>query len=215
MSSSLSNKTKRKSNSQLHNKKLSFSSKATLKETLESCKKLCNFKELPFWLQENHFILNGYRPHLSIKECLSSLFYCHNETWCIYTHLLAAVSFGLLALYTFSTWEGELSAMDIGVFSIFFIGAVAHFAFSTLYHLFFVVSPNFYLWLAKLDYTGISLMITVSCIPPLFYGFECHPFYRTLYIGIVSTMGIIGLIVSFVPTFAQPRFHVTRAIFFC
>jgi len=40
----------------------------------------------------------GYRDHLTLKECLGSLVYCHNEIGNIYTHLTASVLFiGLLA----------------------------------------------------------------------------------------------------------------------
>ncbi|CAG8583481.1 11084_t:CDS:2 [Racocetra persica] len=47
-----------------------------LKKTL-----LCNFGELPLWLQDNCDILRGYRrPTFSYLKCAESLFYVHNES---------------------------------------------------------------------------------------------------------------------------------------
>ncbi|CAG8745365.1 9316_t:CDS:2, partial [Cetraspora pellucida] len=42
---------------------------------------LCNFGELPLWLQDNCDILKGYRrPTFSYLKCAESLFYVHNES---------------------------------------------------------------------------------------------------------------------------------------
>lgn len=47
--------------------------------------------------------------------------------------------------------------------------------FSTIFHLFFVYSQNACLWLAKLDYAGISLLILGSTLPGINYMFACGP----------------------------------------
>ncbi|XP_076154989.1 progestin and adipoQ receptor family member 4 isoform X2 [Alosa pseudoharengus] len=48
--------------------------------------KLLDFKSSPPHLQFNDFVLTGYRPVSTLKECLHSLFYLHNEFGNIYTH---------------------------------------------------------------------------------------------------------------------------------
>ena len=43
--------------------------------------RLCNYGDLPYWLQDNHDILKGYRiPTFSYVNCVKSLFYIHNES---------------------------------------------------------------------------------------------------------------------------------------
>uniref|UniRef100_A0A4W4HGZ1 Progestin and adipoQ receptor family member IVb n=1 Tax=Electrophorus electricus TaxID=8005 RepID=A0A4W4HGZ1_ELEEL len=48
--------------------------------------KLVDFKSSPPHLQFNKYVLTGYRPVSTCKECLRSLFYMHNEFGNIYTH---------------------------------------------------------------------------------------------------------------------------------
>ena len=57
--------------------------------------------ELPDWLQNNNFILNGYRPQLkSYRLCILSWFRLHTETGNIWTHLIAFIaSLAYLAYY--------------------------------------------------------------------------------------------------------------------
>ena len=49
-------------------------------------RRLLHRKELPRHLQFNPYIDTGYRPLLSVWECVLSLFYLHNETVNIITH---------------------------------------------------------------------------------------------------------------------------------
>ena len=47
---------------------------------------LRRWSEMPRHLQFNPHILTGYRPLMTIRQCLGSLFYVHNETVNILTH---------------------------------------------------------------------------------------------------------------------------------
>ncbi|KAL9694030.1 hypothetical protein quinque_013315 [Culex quinquefasciatus] len=48
---------------------------------------LLQWKDMPQHLQFNPYVLTGYRPLQGVKGCLSSLFYVHNETINILTHV--------------------------------------------------------------------------------------------------------------------------------
>ena len=51
-------------------------------------------EQVPTWLADNKWILSGYRQvQGSYKGCLMSLFYLHNETGNVYTHLVGAILF--------------------------------------------------------------------------------------------------------------------------
>ena len=47
---------------------------------------LFRLQSCPPWLQFNKFVLDGYRLHLTTRQCLESLFYIHNESFNIYSH---------------------------------------------------------------------------------------------------------------------------------
>jgi len=86
--------------------------------------------------------------------------------------------------------------------------------FSAIFHSFSCYSSNTSIWLAKLDYAGISIMIVGSYIPPIFYIFKCHEFWRIFYISAISLFGVIGLIVSSANIFSTPKFRTVRAVFY-
>lgn len=52
---------------------------------------------------------------------------------------------------------------------------------SSLFHLFFQMSPVANKYLMRVDYAGISLLIFGSVLPPIYYGFYCDPFYLHFY----------------------------------
>lgn len=62
--------------------------------------KVCHYKNLPKWLQDNDFLHFGHRPPLpSFGECFKSVFRIHTETGNIWTHLLGCVAFVGVACY--------------------------------------------------------------------------------------------------------------------
>ena len=103
------------------------------------------FQQAPPYQQDNHYILSGYRGELrSFKQCIQSLWYLHNESGSvsaccslmkvnIWSHLLGAIGFGVLAgLASFSYLNRypTSSSEDMAVFACFFGGAVMCLAFS-------------------------------------------------------------------------------------
>ncbi|CAG8513436.1 44341_t:CDS:2 [Gigaspora margarita] len=61
----------------------------------------CSFSELPHWLKDNVDIITGYRrPTYSYIKCMRSLFYLHNESVNIWSHLTGALIFIILSITT-------------------------------------------------------------------------------------------------------------------
>ncbi len=73
---------------------------------------------MPAWYADNEFIHSGYRRITnSYAGCFLSLFYLHNETANVYSHLVGALGFilSLAAFYTF--WTRAVSWHDITIMS--------------------------------------------------------------------------------------------------
>ncbi|KAL6049923.1 Adiponectin receptor protein 2 [Balamuthia mandrillaris] len=175
---------------------------------------LSSYEELPPYLKDNQFLLEGYRVNFSLGLCVQSLFRVHNETCNIWTHLLGSLAFIGLAFVTFTTWIKNPTISDVLIISVFLFCAVAHMLFSTVFHLFCCHSPPLFVWLARLDYTGINLMIVGSFYPMLYYGFACAPGWRIFYLSVISVVGVVGIVISMFPIFNTPRLRPARFGFY-
>lgn len=141
--------------------------------------------EIHPWQQDNHYIQSGYRPASnSFRKSAKSLFYLHNETVNVYTHLLGAVAAvsGGCALYgalrpRYDTATHE----DVVMFGCFFLGATICLGMSGTYHLISNHSPHVSRFGNKLDYMGIVFLIWGSFIPSVYYGLLEHPSYVRFY----------------------------------
>ena len=63
----------------------------------------------------------------------------------------------------------------------------------------------------RLDYLGISLLITGSFVPWLYYGFYCYIIPRIIYISLIIALAVTSVIVSVFDYFSEPRFRPLRA----
>ena len=70
--------------------------------------RLVHMCDLPVWMQKDVYIRHGYRrPQASFRACVKSLFYTHNETVNIWSHLFtSAFMIGLLAWTATPAWHG-------------------------------------------------------------------------------------------------------------
>ena len=153
---------------------------------------LLDWSELPNWRRDNHYIHTAYRPLTgSFLTSFSSLFYMHNESLNVYTHLVGAALFALLAtryplfLPASST---TITSADSIVFTFFFAGAVVCLGISSLFHLFSNHSREVCTRGNQADYVGIVILITGSFVPSVFYGFYCEAFLQKTYWGMVSSL---------------------------
>lgn len=154
---------------------------------------LCAFEELPTWYKEseNEYIRHGYRPELqSTWACLSSWTYVHNESFNIYSHLIAAISFlvGLILTDRLIVWRFPAATIvDRAVFAFFVSAGIGAFTLSFLYHTFICHSLHFSnLWL-QLDFVGIVTLMLGGFVSGIYVGFYCDPALQKLYWSMVST----------------------------
>lgn len=168
--------------------------------------------ELPAWLRDNEFLHHGHRPELpSISACIKSSFRLHTETVNIWTHLVGALLFVAIAIYTFSLPKTEGSFYEKLIIAFFFTGAITCLFFSAFYHMFSCYSPRVSEIFRKLDYCGISILTMGSFVPWLYYAFYCDYAYRTAYLILISILGMSCIIASLSETFGKAEYRAYRA----
>ncbi|OMJ30219.1 Adiponectin receptor protein 2 [Smittium culicis] len=169
-------------------------------------------------MRDNSFIKTGYRqPIASLKYCFSSLFFIHNETVNIYSHLIGALIFITLMFTTKALLiqtTPSASSTDILFTYIFLAGAVSCLLMSSVYHTTKCHSENVSKLLNKCDYIGITLLIVTSCFPIIFYAFRCSSYLQLSYIILLSTLGAFASFISIYPSFAIPKYRKFRALIF-
>lgn len=71
---------------------------------------LKTFATVPQYLRDNEYILNHYRAEYSVGQGLKSLFWVHNETGNVWTHLLGFLLFLGLTVYLITNTPAALTA---------------------------------------------------------------------------------------------------------
>ncbi|KAK2751000.1 hypothetical protein FQN57_000075 [Myotisia sp. PD_48] len=184
----------------------------------ESWSLTVHFKDIPDWLQDNHYILTGYRPASeSFARSAHSLTYIHNETVNIFSHLLPAlliIPFSIFFHHTIPPRYETATTADIVAFSCFFAGSGICFGLSALYHTISNHSPLVAYIGNACDYVGIVGLITGSFIPSIYYGFYCTPQFQRFHWGMIALLGTICAVISTVPRFRTPSLRTFRAAMF-
>ncbi|KAI1496120.1 hemolysin-III channel protein Izh2 [Biscogniauxia marginata] len=174
--------------------------------------------ELPAWRRDNAYIVSGYRPDSnSYAASLRSLFYMHNESVNIWTHVLGAAGFLALGAWLRSVVApryASASAPDRLVFACFFAGAVLCLGMSAAFHALSNHSAEVSKWGNKLDYSGIVFLIVGSFVPALYYGLFCEPRLMRIYMYAIFLLGLGCGVVSWVEAFRTPRWRPYRAAMF-
>lgn len=97
-----------------------------------------SWEDLPQWMQSDPYIRRGYRRQLdSFDACLRSVFYLHNESVNIWSHLVPTLAYLVVLLATdFSTLRDsktagvQLSAADNAVLQTYTAGSIVCLMFS-------------------------------------------------------------------------------------
>ncbi|KAG6603018.1 Adiponectin receptor protein [Phytophthora cinnamomi] len=116
-------------------------------------------------------------------------------------------------LHILATVEGPHNVPHWPIFA-FMASAVVCLTCSATFHLMFVVSRPAYMFLSRLDYAGITILIAGSFYPMIYYSFYCHPWLRTAYLASISTMAALTFTVALMPVFSTPKFLVARTCIF-
>ena len=190
-------------------------------EARSSPKTLLVYSQLPEWLKDNSYIVTAYRPAShSITSSLRSAFTLHNETMNIQTHLFGAVAFSIISQ---SPFPPNLPAPPFPLLSLplnmpplipFYLGAVTCLGLSAFYHATSNVSPKVARLGNQADYLGILALITGSFISSIYYGFHCHTHLRSIYWGMIVSIGVACGIVTVNPRFRTPEWRTFRASMF-
>jgi len=167
-----------------------------LPESLEEAL-LCTIHEIEHWQHDNEYLLASYRRvSNSYAKSLRSLFYLHNQTGNIYSHLIGVIVFLYWAHGTFNdllTRYPTSDLNDILVFGGFFAGALTCFGFSAFFHTVGNHSHQVYHSWLLLDLYGIFALIVGTVFSGMYYGFYCERIWWKIYtIGVGYTLHIIS-----------------------
>jgi adiponectin receptor len=169
---------------------------------------LLRWNDLLSWQRDNEFILTGYRPVSgSLRKSLDSLQYVHNEVVNIYSHLLGAVLFAILAIYVYARIRNHHAAIQVGDiigFATFFFGVILCFFLSASFHIMLNHSEKVAAYWNQFDYLGIVILIWGSTVPSIYYGFYCDPNLQKLYWAVVSVLAVVCTIATLTPKFRHP-----------
>ncbi|KAI8098614.1 putative hemolysin-III channel protein Izh2 [Halteromyces radiatus] len=175
--------------------------------------KILRWEELPSWMQDNHFITEGYRrPTNSYLECIKTLFYLHNEYVNIWSHLLGFLLFVGLGIHFLWTqpFPDRLTWFDYIYFFIFIVGALTCLGFSSLFHCFSCHSEPVAAAWNRCDYAGITTLIVGSFFPVIYYGFHCHQLFQVVYLVTISVLGACTAAVVLLQHFRTPAYRWMR-----
>lgn len=63
-----------------------------------------------------------------------------------------------------------------------------------------------YKWTCRLDYSCIGTLLVGAYSPMLYYGFICEPFWQRFYLSSFLLLGMLGMVMSFLPAFSTPQY---------
>ncbi|CAL5048909.1 unnamed protein product [Urochloa decumbens] len=99
-------------------------------------------------------------------------------------------------------------------FFVFLAGAMFCLASSSACHLLSCHSHRLNLFLIRLDYTGIAIMIVVSFFPPIYYIFQCEPHWQAAYLSAITAAGVATVYALMSPRLSAARYRAHRALLF-
>eukprot|EP00834_Sanchytrium_tribonematis_P006806 NODE_539_length_6273_cov_0.700194.p2 type:complete len:308 gc:universal NODE_539_length_6273_cov_0.700194:4916-3993(-) len=167
----------------------------------ETVQKVFNFADMPHYIQDNPFILTGYRICKTYKDSWMSMLYWHNETMNIWTHLIPALIFCGLIGHIWINWTEPIS--DKWMFTLYCICAIKCFSMSSLYHLHCHQTYKTYRLFSCLDYAGISVMIMGSCILMTYYVYYCNTTMQYIWQTLLIITSFVGIFGPFFDKFAN------------
>lgn len=156
---------------------------------------LHHYQQLPDYLKHTPHILQGYRVGLSMRQTTFSFFHWHNESLNVWTHAAGFLLFFILAIVSYATWLAQAAVGEVMSSTAFFAAALLMMLFSTLFHLYNCRSSKHYDIMAKLDYSGIAILIVGSYYPLLYYMYYCpeEALWRYGYGTIITLFGVAAM----------------------
>ncbi|KAL8377891.1 hypothetical protein RB595_008533 [Gaeumannomyces hyphopodioides] len=196
-------------------------------------RQLLAWEELPLWQRQQggNLIFTGYRKAPgTVRDCLASWFYLHNESVNIHSHTLGALLFLLLPFCIFSTSQippryAAASPGEAAACGVYFAGVAVCFALSAAFHTFIPHGLAAFRLGLKLDVQGCLLLMWGSTAPLVYYSFPpplCHhqsngdggaaAARRTAYYAATAALALACSAATFAPALAGARGAVPRAL---
>ncbi|CCE65606.1 hypothetical protein TPHA_0M00290 [Tetrapisispora phaffii CBS 4417] len=178
---------------------------------------ITHWDDLPDWQKDNEHIHEGYvKETNSFINCFESLFFLHNESVNIYSHMVPGLCalFMLLIDINIIKKFPTTTFVDYFMIDLFLAGAFSCLILSSAFHtlkshsLFVAIYGN------KLDYLGIVILIVTSMISILYYGFYDTPYFFHLFSTITILFGIACGTVSLANKFRSREWRPYRATLF-
>ncbi|KAL8343855.1 hypothetical protein RB601_004398 [Gaeumannomyces tritici] len=152
-------------------------------ETAARKRRLLTWEELPLWQRQQggNLIFTGYRQAPgTVRDCLVSWFYLHNESVNIHSHTLGSLLFLLLPLYIFSPSQippryAAATPGEAAACGVYFAGVAVCFALSAAFHTFIPHGLAAFRLGLKLDVQGCLLLMWGSTVPLIYYSFPPPP----------------------------------------
>lgn len=85
---------------------------------------------------------------------------------------------------------------------------------SSVCHLLCCHSHRLNLFLSRLDYAGIAVMIVASFFPPIYYIFQCDPHWQLAYLAAITAMGALTVLALLSPHLSTGAFRSYRTLLF-
>jgi len=186
-------------------------------DTFDSINQLVHFSALPSWMQDNEYLHHGHRPPLnSFSACFYSIFQKHTETGNIWTHMASCILFLLFAVYliVFSEFSNGLTIKDKLIFGVYFLSVILCLGFSFIFHTVSCHSRKVSKLFSKLDYLGITLLISGSFISCFYFMFYCNTKLQTFYLLFVFLFSMMTSVVCLYEKFSEPKYRTIRASMF-
>ncbi|XP_028778236.1 heptahelical transmembrane protein 1 [Neltuma alba] len=113
----------------------------------------------------------------------------------------------------------EVQSSELGParwpFFVFLGGSMFCLLSSSTCHLFSCHSHTLNLFLLRIDYVGITVMIITSFFPQIYYVFLCDPHWQIIYLGGITAMGLFTIITLLSPALTTNKYRAFRAMLFC
>jgi len=97
---------------------------------------------------------------------------------------------------------------------VFLLSAVFCLMCSAIFHLFYCLSHRANQILLRLDYAGVSILITGSCFPPFIYGFYCMPMWSTIYLSIIGVTSLVVFFVSLTDMIHSEPYRTAKSVMY-
>ncbi|KAI4861527.1 hemolysin-III channel protein-like protein Izh2 [Hypoxylon rubiginosum] len=152
--------------------------------------------EVPVWMQQCPFIERAYRKQQdSFYGCFESLWYMHNESVNIWSHLIVGVFFLTMAIWAaLPSLHGgyAFKRADLLGLQSYLVGAAICCLLSAFYHCVSCHSEHVSRRCLKLDYLGIACNITSTCVSATYFGLHEHPQLANFYMTIILACGLVA-----------------------